>query len=344
MSPKNKSNLHRINTTNSVPLRMATGGMLAVLVVGGTVVATNHKDVTLDVNGERIETSAWSGDIRSLLEDNDVEFFDEDMITPGLDESVDNNSDVTVRSARQVAVTIDGQAKDVDTNSLTVSELLDELGYDDNALGVSAAQGSSIPEDGMELDITTPREFTLKDGAANHDEPARLTMAASTVGEMLEARGTPLGKDDVVTPPADAPLEQGTHVEIHRVTTDEQTEERPLEPKETVREDPEMSEGDEEVVEEGSAGRERVTFRVTETNGEETDREIIDREELEPASERIVVRGTKKETGGSGGSDAPSVSDGSVWDELVQCEATGDWSANTGNGFSGGLQFTPSTW
>jgi len=35
---------------------------------------------------------------------------------------------------------------------------------------------------------------------------------------------------------------------------------------------------------------------------------------------------------------------GSTWDRLAQCESGGDWSTNTGNGFSGGLQFTPSTW
>lgn len=32
------------------------------------------------------------------------------------------------------------------------------------------------------------------------------------------------------------------------------------------------------------------------------------------------------------------------WDQLAQCESGGDWNTNTGNGFSGGLQFTPSTW
>jgi resuscitation-promoting factor RpfA len=32
------------------------------------------------------------------------------------------------------------------------------------------------------------------------------------------------------------------------------------------------------------------------------------------------------------------------WDTLAECESSGNWSANTGNGFSGGLQFTPSTW
>jgi hypothetical protein len=35
---------------------------------------------------------------------------------------------------------------------------------------------------------------------------------------------------------------------------------------------------------------------------------------------------------------------GTVWDKLAQCESSGNWAINTGNGFSGGLQFTPSTW
>ncbi|MFO7190826.1 MULTISPECIES: transglycosylase family protein [Thermocrispum] len=32
------------------------------------------------------------------------------------------------------------------------------------------------------------------------------------------------------------------------------------------------------------------------------------------------------------------------WDMLAQCESSGDWSINTGNGYYGGLQFSPSTW
>jgi nucleoid-associated protein YgaU len=34
----------------------------------------------------------------------------------------------------------------------------------------------------------------------------------------------------------------------------------------------------------------------------------------------------------------------STWDALAQCESGGNWAINTGNGFSGGLQFTPQTW
>ncbi|MGH3970460.1 MAG: transglycosylase family protein [Mycobacterium sp.] len=32
------------------------------------------------------------------------------------------------------------------------------------------------------------------------------------------------------------------------------------------------------------------------------------------------------------------------WDAVAECESGGDWTADTGNGFYGGLQFKPSTW
>jgi LysM repeat protein len=35
---------------------------------------------------------------------------------------------------------------------------------------------------------------------------------------------------------------------------------------------------------------------------------------------------------------------GGVWDRLAQCESGGNWGINTGNGYSGGLQFAPGTW
>ena len=41
---------------------------------------------------------------------------------------------------------------------------------------------------------------------------------------------------------------------------------------------------------------------------------------------------------------APPVNAGSVWDSLAQCEASGNWHINTGNGYYGGLQFSLSSW
>jgi LysM repeat protein len=41
---------------------------------------------------------------------------------------------------------------------------------------------------------------------------------------------------------------------------------------------------------------------------------------------------------------APVSSDGVNWAAIAACESGGNWSANTGNGFYGGLQFSEGTW
>ena len=33
-----------------------------------------------------------------------------------------------------------------------------------------------------------------------------------------------------------------------------------------------------------------------------------------------------------------------LWDRVAQCESSGNWNANTGNGYYGGLQFSNRTW
>jgi resuscitation-promoting factor RpfA len=45
------------------------------------------------------------------------------------------------------------------------------------------------------------------------------------------------------------------------------------------------------------------------------------------------------------GSGSPAQAASSVnWDAIAQCESSGNWHINTGNGFYGGLQFTKGTW
>jgi len=61
------------------------------------------------------------------------------------------------------------------------------------------------------------------------------------------------------------------------------------------------------------------------------------------SAERAAARAAAP-AGGNTGRAAPAAADGSVWDALAQCESSGNWSINTGNGFTGGLQFVRSTW
>ena len=59
---------------------------------------------------------------------------------------------------------------------------------------------------------------------------------------------------------------------------------------------------------------------------------------LTEATPAVVRVGTKAKPA------APQSSRGSTWDAIAQCESGGNWATNTGNGFSGGLQFHPQTW
>jgi resuscitation-promoting factor RpfA len=45
-----------------------------------------------------------------------------------------------------------------------------------------------------------------------------------------------------------------------------------------------------------------------------------------------------------GGCRYSRIGSNTVWDKLAQCESSGQWRINTGNGFYGGLQFLPATW
>ncbi|MBY6365361.1 transglycosylase family protein [Rhodococcoides corynebacterioides] len=59
---------------------------------------------------------------------------------------------------------------------------------------------------------------------------------------------------------------------------------------------------------------------------------------------KVAVTGALVGTAGIAFSGTATAAPDSDWDRLAQCEAGGNWGINTGNGFQGGLQFSPSTW
>ncbi|WP_300342935.1 transglycosylase family protein [Nesterenkonia sp.] len=66
-----------------------------------------------------------------------------------------------------------------------------------------------------------------------------------------------------------------------------------------------------------------------------------------PKTIKKVVGGSMAAATLAGGAmlaQAPAASATGVWDRLAECESGGNWSINTGNGFYGGLQFTPQSW
>ena len=59
---------------------------------------------------------------------------------------------------------------------------------------------------------------------------------------------------------------------------------------------------------------------------------------------KVAVTGAIMSTAGIAFTGTATAAPDSDWDRLAQCEAGGNWAINTGNGYQGGLQFSPSTW
>ena len=333
-----KSQIDRLNGSTSVPLRMATGSMLATLLVGGGLAVVNKKDVTIDVNGQQMDLVTMSNSVEGALKQAGIKIGPDDLIVPSPSERLTRTESIKVRSAKSVAVVVDGQEKTIKSTALTVDELVSEIGSEIGGVNegdlLSKGRDTVIPADGMKLDITRPKVVSINDGG----DVTYTQMAASNVGDLLRRRTINLNPEDVVTPSITSPVKAGMDVRIDRVRTDQVRETVPFEAPANYKDDATAFEGDEVVEEAGTPGSKEVKRSIRIVNGKEESNTVISEKEVTPAKPATIKRGTKAK------SSAPSVANGSVWDSLAQCEAGGNWAINTGNGFSGGLQFTPSTW
>ena len=333
-----KSQIDRLNGSTSVPLRMATGSMLATLLVGGGLAVVNKKDVTIDVNGQQMDLVTMSNSVEGALRQAGIKIGPDDLIVPSPSERLTRTESIKVRSAKSVAVVVDGQEKTIKSTALTVDELVSEIGSEIGGVNegdlLSKGRDTVIPADGMKLDITRPKVVSINDGG----DVTYTQMAASNVGDLLRRRNINLNPEDVVTPSITSPVKAGMDVRIDRVRTDQVRETVPFEAPANYKDDATAFEGDEVVEEAGTPGSKEVKRSIRIVNGKEESNTVISEKEVAPAKPATIKRGTKAK------SSAPSVANGSVWDSLAQCEAGGNWAINTGNGFSGGLQFTPSTW
>ncbi|SCX38649.1 Uncharacterized conserved protein YabE, contains G5 and tandem DUF348 domains [Klenkia marina] len=321
--------------------------VLLGLVGGSTAYVLAQKAVTLTVDGQSREVSTYADTAGELLADENIDVAGDDVVLPSVDSEVTDGDTVVLNRARPLELTVDGVTSTVTTTALSVDEALDQLGYRGDGLVLSASRSERLPLDGMALQVTTPKTITVvADGATRE-----VTTTAGTAGDLLAEQGLALSATDRTSLYPTAPLLDRMVLQVWRVQVADVTETQPVDYQTVETEDPEAAEGTRTVTTEGVEGEQTVTFSVTTTDGVETSRVqtgvTVTRA---PVDEQVSV-GTKEapapaaSTGGSNtGASAPASTSGLDWDALAQCEAGGNWSINTGNGYYGGLQYNISTW
>ncbi|CAM3163009.1 Resuscitation-promoting factor Rpf2 precursor [Arthrobacter ulcerisalmonis] len=329
--------------------------VLCALVVGLVAFVGNNKTVTLNVDGKVSSVQTFGGTVGQVVKGADFELKPTDRISPALDSAVQNGTVINVNQAKEVKVSLDGAEKTVNTTAQDVAGLVTELGVA-SASSVSAPKDAQLALAGSYVSISTPKSVSIvADGKAS-----AATTTAATVGNVLDDAGLSLGANDRLSQPATAPVVNNMVIKVSRVDTGQTavtSEEVPFESVTT--EDATVLVGEKSVTQAGVAGKNEKTFKLVMVDGREASRTMVSENvAVKPVTEKITV-GTKPKpvaqaaaapaaaaaaAGSNTGAAAPAIMNEAMWDKIAQCEATGNWSINTGNGYYGGLQFDIRTW
>lgn len=343
------------------PFRIA--GQVAVvgaLVLGTTAFVANAKTVTLTVDGKASTVQTFAGTVDQVVRGADVEVSPADVVQPALSDSVASGAVITVNRSKEVMVRLDGAQRTVETTVPTVEALVRQLGVASNSV-VSLAGSTELAPQGSVVAISTPKDVTvLVDGQA-----VTRTTAAATVGDLLAELGLTLAPNDTVSLPGNTAIVTGLVLKVTRVDAgkaDTVTESVPFSTERTDSAD--LPLGQTKVVQQGVPGTLVKNYQVLAVDGHEASRTLLSQNvTVQPIAQKILV-GTKQPdpqpssspspspssspspspSSPSTSTAAPPVANEAMWDKIAQCESSGNWAANTGNGYYGGLQFDVSSW
>lgn len=263
---------------------------------------------------------------------------------------------------KEVTVSFNDERDEVTTNTWggTLEEALAKTDLDVEEL--KAKYEPSIPWDqaiteDVQVSMTRIYQLTLVDaGHRTQHETKKFTVA----GFFVE-KGLALDELDEVNVPLTSRIKDDMTIIIDRIEEKVKTEKEDI-PFDTVKkEDADLEKGKSILAQEGKTGQKVTEITYTYKNGAliDKDEEVVDKKNPVDkivkvgTKEKPKAQKTKKDQGVklASRSNTPAPPKKSkkrpaenVWDRLAACESGGNWSANTGNGYYGGLQFSLDTW
>lgn len=325
------SNPHRSPRKKSafVALNVA---VLLVLIGGTAAYGALSKTVTVKLDGRTDTVRTFSDSVRGVLASKDVELNPDDKINVDKTSAVTDGDTIKVDFAKPVTVAVDGSAREGTVHENTVGEVLDRYKVEpaDDAY-VNVSRSARVPRSGMQIVVSNPKKVTVK----ADDDTKELTTSAPRVEDALTEADVTLDRDDEVNLGRGALLSEGDKLTVTRIEMIDKTETVDVKQPGEYKDDADLEKGTTKVLEAGKPGKARKNVLLTKADGKVRTRLVLTSKELEKPVKKVVARGT---------AEAPSVPGTSVFDRLAECESGGNWQANTGNGYYGGVQFSASTW
>jgi uncharacterized protein YabE (DUF348 family) len=296
------------------------------------------KTVTLSVDGRTQKVHTFGSTVGDVLADRGVKVGDHDVVAPGPGSALADGQTISVKFGRPLDVKVDGRSSRYWVTATDVDSALDQLGLRFGGADLSASRGSTIGRSGMSLAVVTPKTLTVAlAGAKAH----KATVNATDVAGALHQLGVHVDRTDKVHPALHSTVRDGSKVTFTDVRVVHRHGTQPVAFGTVKHSDAAMYTDQSRTVRPGRSGLRSVLYKVTVVNGHATKRTPLRSAVVRRPVAKVVEVGTKQRPVAA----APAVSGGSgKWDRIAACESGGNWAANTGNGYYGGLQFNLGTW
>ncbi|PIC63661.1 hypothetical protein CSV79_10525 [Sporosarcina sp. P13] len=248
------------------------------------------KDVTMDLNGKKIELRTAASTVEEVLAENDVQVKQHDHLEPAMHTPLENGLVITWQEAKKVAIAVDGEAQELWTTEKTVQDVLKTANIEINTHDEIEPALATTISDNQPITIAKAFQVTVKDGGKESTHWSTST----TVADFLKDQNIRLYNLDKVEGDSKAQLTSSNAVvNIARVEKVTDVVEVPADFKVKRKTDLTMLKGQEKVTTEGKKGKVQEKFIITKKNGEIVSRELVSKEVVVEPTHKVVNVGAK---------------------------------------------------
>ena len=269
-------------------IRVASCALLVVLAMVLTFGITARKSVALSVNGKTKMVTTYAYSVDGLLRQQGIKVKTHDLVDSTSGGQLRNHTAVTVRSAYQTTIVIQGQRVPFWTTATSMDQLLGF--FEENrkqAMKVTVDVGNVYNQLTGGLVINQAGPVTvIADGKTSVAPDGKLPAAS-----ILDSKGIVLGKEDRVSVEHD---QGATVLRVQRVTHRNTQRTIPIAFATRTVVDQSLAPGQTQVRQAGVAGQRLQTIQVTYVDGQAESEQVVKEETVAMPVDQVVAVGPDK--------------------------------------------------
>ena len=301
------------------------------IALAGSFAFTARKSVALNINGQTTQVTTYAMTATRLLEEQGVDIKTHDIVTTSSGDQLANHAVVTVQSAYQTTINIDGTAVPFWTVATSADQLLGFFEENQNNAAKITVDIKNVYNQltgGLVINQSGP-VTVIADGKSSVAPNGKLPAAS-----ILDSKGIVLNKEDRVSAEKDS---DETILRVRRVTHGEETRTSVIPFSTQTIIDPNLAEGQADVRQQGVNGEKTQVYDVTYVDGVAESETLKSETVTSMAIDQIIAVGAAKSDTDKGSDKKSDSADNGKADSGSnnQHESSNNNAGNTGGNNSG---------